>query len=96
MLSMVTEVMVIAVLGTITVAPISSPKDWLTALTNMTEAQLAKKAPGVRRSPDMKYILQYKQRTSFHCRRHDRHTTIDRHAKYTLAQANGYTDTAVF
>ncbi len=66
MLSMVTEVMVMAVLGTITVAPIRSPKDWLTALTNMTEAQLEKKAPGVSRSPDMKYILQYKQRTSLH------------------------------
>lgn len=59
MLNMATEVRVCAVLGTITVAPMSKPKDWLTALTSMTENQLAKKAPGVSRSPVMKYILRY-------------------------------------
>ena len=51
MLSMVTAVMVCAVLGTMTVAPMSSPNDCATSCVNITHAQLAKKPPAVRLRP---------------------------------------------
>jgi len=51
MLSMVTAVMVCAVLGTMTVAPMSRPNDCATSCVSITHAQLAKKAPAVRLQP---------------------------------------------
>ena len=48
MLSMVTAVMVCAVLGIMTVAPMSSPKDCATSCVSITVDQLAKKAPADR------------------------------------------------
>ena len=51
MLSMVTAVMVCAVLGTMTVAPMSRPNDCATSCVSITHAQLAKKPPAVRLQP---------------------------------------------
>ena len=48
MLSMVTAVMVWAVLGTMTVAPMSRPNDCATSCVSITHAQLAKNPPAVR------------------------------------------------
>lgn len=47
MLSARTDAIVCPILGFVTRAPTSKPRDWAVSMTRMTDAQLAKKAQAV-------------------------------------------------